>query len=63
MTWGHINFVHHATYTSMHEQCLVVIHKSSLPNPDDPLSRVVPSQGILLANKEVARAHLRLLFN
>ena len=55
--------MHHATYTSMHEQCLVVIHKSSLPNPDDPLSRVVPSQGILLANKEVARAHLRLLFN
>ena len=27
--------------------------RKSLPSPDGPLSKVVPSEGILLANKEV----------
>ena len=27
--------------------------RKSLPSPDDPLSKVVPSEGILLTNKEV----------
>ena len=27
--------------------------RSSLPSPDGPLSKVVPSEGILFANKEV----------
>ena len=31
-------------------------HMSSLPSPDDPLSKVVPSEGISLANKEVLEA-------
>ena len=32
------------------------LYRSFLPSPDDPLSKVVPSEGILFANNEVLDA-------
>ena len=52
----HTSYIGHLLYKLKYILDNTLKRRSSLPNPDGPLSKVVPSEGILLANKEVLEA-------